>query len=89
MSLLDPSTERVSACPVHFIWDGRGAGRTWVRLGFLGFLVGAMLLLASQWTHAGLLRSPALATEVLASLSYAVGQALSWSVSRATPRRAS
>lgn len=28
--------QRESACPVHFIWDGAGRGRWWVRMGFLG-----------------------------------------------------
>lgn len=38
MPLIDPTPHRVSACPVHFLWDGRGRGRAFVRGGFLGLL---------------------------------------------------
>jgi hypothetical protein len=30
---------RESACPVHFVWDGNGVGRPFVRIGFLGALL--------------------------------------------------
>jgi hypothetical protein len=41
VSPIDPSEERVSACPVHFLWDGRGKGRALVRFGFLGLAAAA------------------------------------------------
>lgn len=56
VSPVDPSLERTSACPVHFLWDARGHGRVWVRLGFLG-LVGAGALASAS----ALMRLPALA----------------------------
>jgi len=52
MPLHDPTPHRVSGCPVHFLWDGRGFGRVLVRLGFLGFL-----LTGATFTGAHLLRS--------------------------------
>ena len=44
----DPSLERVSACPVHFLWDGRGAGRVWVRLGGMGLVAAGALFAATR-----------------------------------------
>lgn len=43
MPLVDPTPRRVSGCPVHFLWDGKGRGRTFVRSGFLGLLAGGMI----------------------------------------------
>lgn len=74
----DPSPHRVSACPVHFIWDGRGRGRTFVRLGFLGVLAagavgsGAKLLRAAEGSDiAALLLFGSLAL-------WGVGHVLGW-----------
>jgi hypothetical protein len=66
----DPSPQRVSACPVHFIWDGRGQGRVWVRVGFLGFMGAGLLATSATW----------LRQELLADLSWLVlaGAGLSW-----------
>ena len=45
--LNDPTPRRVSSCPVHFIWDGQGKGRMFVRAGFITFL-GAMVLATGE-----------------------------------------
>jgi len=34
---------RISACPLHFLWDGRGSARKLVRFGFMA-LMGGMVL---------------------------------------------
>lgn len=78
----DANPNRVSACPVHFIWDGRGKGRVFVRLGFMGFALAGMI-----GTGASLLRmsgaAPLLWTVLgVSGASWAVGQVLSLQVKR-------
>jgi hypothetical protein len=68
--LIDPTPRRVSACPVHFLWDGRGRGRTFVRSGFLGLLAGGMLATAGAVTAGRVALGCAFA-------AWLVGQALS------------
>ncbi len=41
------AVDRESACPVHFLWDGKRHGRPFVRAGFVGFLLASMLLCAA------------------------------------------
>ncbi|HEY4221443.1 MAG TPA: hypothetical protein VGO62_08870 [Myxococcota bacterium] len=82
MSLADPSPERVSACPVHFLWDGRGHGRSLVRAGFLGFLIAALLACAWKVMHFELLQSSALVVFAVAGAVYALGQLWSFAVAR-------
>ena len=76
MPLSDPSLERVSACPVHFLWDGRGNGRALVRAGFLGFLVAAILAFVANIAHVDLVHSAALYVTSGAAIIYFAGQAL-------------
>jgi hypothetical protein len=45
------SGARESACPVHFVWDGRGVGRPLVRAGFVGFLATGALATAAVMLH--------------------------------------
>lgn len=73
----DPSPQRVSACPVHFIWDGRGHGRTWVRLGFLGFVGAGGLASAGTWLRIDLLTSLSWTMVVGAGAMWGLGQILS------------
>lgn len=40
---IDTTARRESACPVHFIWDGHGLGRPFVRAGFFGFVATGLL----------------------------------------------
>lgn len=68
---------RESACPVHFVWEGRGAGRTLVRLGFLGFTAWGAL-----WAGVNVLNLRSWQSGVLYGVLpvvtvYALGQALS------------
>ena len=67
--VVDPTPERVSACPVHFLWDGLGHGRALVRLGFLGLLVAAALGLLH-------LTTASFAVVAVSGAVYAVGQAI-------------
>ena len=55
MTLLnDPSPHRVSACPVHFLWDGRGFGRRYVRGGFFGLVLAGVLYFGNRAFGLGL-----------------------------------
>lgn len=65
---------RESGCPVHFIWDGHGHGRPFVRAGFLGFVAsGALLTLSGM----GLLSKDwALGTLAVSALAWTLGQIL-------------
>ncbi len=78
MPLSDPTPERVSACPVHFLWDGRGRGRALVRSGFLGFLAAILLGLAARTVHVELLMSAAAVVAACAAAVYFAGQGASF-----------
>jgi hypothetical protein len=69
--------ERESACPVHFLWDGRGKGRWFVRMGFLGLLGAALLWAASKTFVVDVLTLPALIIAVGSIATYAAGQIVS------------
>lgn len=84
--LNDPTPHRVSACPVHFIWDGRGIGRVFVRAGFLMLIVGFALLTGASATGLVVLKSPALYVLGVAIVAWSVGQVLSFVVARTAPR---
>ncbi|MBM4280198.1 MAG: hypothetical protein FJ137_05385 [Deltaproteobacteria bacterium] len=65
---------RESGCPVHFVWDGNGRGRPFVRVGFLLALVAGA---ASSWaamTHGSTTVAGALGAA--AAASWALGQVL-------------
>jgi hypothetical protein len=65
---------RESACPVHFVWDGNGQGRPWVRIGFvLALLAGAAASFASL-AHAS--STPGRALGAAAAVVWLVGQVL-------------
>ena len=76
-TLRDARAENISACPVHFIWDGRGMGRLPVRIGFMGFVVGAMLYTSQIALRMDVLSTLASWTFMGSLASYAVGQVLS------------
>lgn len=76
MSFIDPTPHRVSACPVHFIWDGKGRGRSLVRAGFLGFLVASALALAAAAMHADAIRQAGAMLAVAAAASWLSGHVL-------------
>ena len=59
-----------SACPVHFIWAGRGIlGRNAVRIGFMGLLLAGMLLMGRALWPRPMLSS---------SLTYQLPQMVLW-----------
>lgn len=93
MAIIDTSLRRESGCPVHFIWDGNGLGRPFVRLGFLLAVITGCLLTASVMIHAAGwnagLKSVAGVFAVAAASVWLLGQALTrFSVLRAARFRA-
>jgi hypothetical protein len=78
----DPSPQRVSTCPVHFIWDGRGVGRIFVRVGFLGFLVAGGAFTGAMSLRIDALRSFGLVVVAVAAASWGLGQLLSFVAAR-------
>ena len=84
--LNDPTPHRVSSCPVHFIWDGRGTGRVFVRAGFLMLIVGFALLTGASATGLVVLKSPALCVLGVALVSSCLGQVLSFILARTAAR---
>jgi hypothetical protein len=71
---VDPSRERVSACPVHFLWDGRGKARILVRAGFLGLLAAGMLFTAASLVRLEALAPIALGLALASATSWVLGQ---------------
>lgn len=68
--------QRESACPVHFLWDGRGAGRWAVRLGFLGFLVAGSFVTGALMFHLEPLRTAGGFVGAASAAAWLLGQAL-------------
>jgi len=83
----DPTPHRVSACPVHFIWDGQGQGRMFVRAGFMGFVVAGMIGTGGSALHVEGMRSVALAVLGVAAASWSIGQVLTRMTARRFARR--
>jgi len=73
----DQADHRVSACPVHFIWDGLGKGRMFVRWGFFGLVLGFALLTLGRWLHVAPLATAATTVFTIAGATYLLGQLLS------------
>lgn len=82
----DHAEHRVSACPVHFIWDGLGKGRMLVRWGFFGLVFALAVFTGTKWMHLDVARPVALGLLGVSLALYVVGQALS-SVVRFTRAR--
>jgi len=80
---VDTRPQQVSACPVHFIWDGRGKGRPFVRAGFMGFLATGMAFTAFAATRSPALWTTFVAVASLSGASYGLGQLLSFMTTRA------
>lgn len=76
--LNDPTPRRTSACPVHFLWDGKGRGRLFVRSGFLGLVVAGMFGTGASLLHVDSAGPLALALVGLAGASWSFGQLLSF-----------
>ncbi len=84
--LHDPNPHRTGACPVHFIWDGRGYGRVFVRSGFLGFLLAAMCFTLGTMMRLPPLETAGVVVLSLAATSWALGQLISGVVARQVKR---
>ena len=76
MPLVDPTPRRVSACPVHFLWDGKGRGRTFVRSGFLGLLAAGAIGYGGAWAHVPALVVVGQVVAGCAIAAWLVGQAM-------------
>ena len=74
----DHNPARISACPVHFIWDGRGKGRTLVRAGFLGFLATGVALTGALALKVEVMNTVGLGLLALSFASYGIGQVMSF-----------
>lgn len=85
--LNDPTPHRTSACPVHFLWDGKGRGRLFVRSGFLGLIVAGMFGTGATLMRASEVGPIALAILGLAGASWTFGQILSFLAAPRAPRR--
>ena len=85
--LHDPTPHRVSACPVHFIWDGKGHGRAFVRAGFMLVLVGCALFFGAKALTMPTLTTPSMGVLAVAAVSWCVGQVLSFFAGRSSARR--
>lgn len=84
--LHDPSPHRTSACPVHFLWDGRGRGRALIRGAFLGFLVAGMCFTAGTWLRTEALETAGVVVASLSLLSWVVGQGFTFVIAREMKR---
>ncbi len=76
MNLLDTSLRRESNCPVHFIWDGNGLGRPFVRAGFMLALVTGALMMVAVMSHSDVVRGYAGGFAVVGAVLWGAGQAL-------------
>lgn len=76
MGFFDISVRRESNCPVHFVWDGNGVGRPFVRVGFLLFLLAGGLLSAGLVWHAPTMTGTGRSVAVAALAVWGLGQLL-------------
>ena len=76
VAFFDTSVRRESTCPVHFIWDGNGLGRPFVRVGFLLWLLGCGLLSAAVVWPTALSMGPGRLVVLAALATWGLGQAL-------------
>jgi hypothetical protein len=65
---------RESGCPVHFVWDGNGRGRPFVRIGFLLALLAGALASAAALLHQPSM--PSLVVGAVAGGLWLLGQVL-------------
>jgi hypothetical protein len=87
MSLIDTSLQRESACPVHFVWDGNGLGRPFVRVGFLLIVITALLATGAIMIHDNDVKAASLVVGGVAAGVWLLGQVLTrWSLLRARAR---
>jgi hypothetical protein len=78
----DTTVHRVSACPVCFVWDGRGWGRPLVRLAFLGVVLAGVLhsgvrALSLSPSAVATVQEVAMGVFAISCVGWVVGQAMS------------
>ncbi|MEW5848694.1 MAG: hypothetical protein AB2A00_07755 [Myxococcota bacterium] len=73
---------RESGCPVHFLWDGLGRGRTLVRLGFMALLLWGALATGASLLQLREVREPLGAVLLVVVAVWGLGQLLSFVDSR-------
>jgi hypothetical protein len=83
-SFFDTSVRRESACPVHFVWDGNGAGRPVVRVGFLLLLLASMVVAAGAALHLATVIAAGKLGVAVAGGVWLCGQGLTKLAARAT-----
>jgi hypothetical protein len=76
VGFFDTSVRRESNCPVHFVWDGNGLGRPFVRVGFLLMLLAGGLLSAGVVWHASTATTAGRGVALAALAVWGVGQLL-------------
>jgi len=85
---IDTSPHRVSACPVHFLWDGRGLGRPVVRTSFMAFAVAGGLATLGWMSHRDDVSLAATMLAGVAAVGWTLGQLFSKLATRALARQA-
>jgi hypothetical protein len=73
-SFFATDVRRESGCPVHFVWDGNGRGRPWVRVGFVLLLAAGGAASLATFTHTS--STPARVIAGAAAAVWLVGQGL-------------
>lgn len=76
VSFFDTSIRRESTCPVHFVWDGNGLGRPFVRVGFMLALAAGLALSSGVMLHATAVGDAGRWLGVAALGTWLTGQAL-------------
>jgi hypothetical protein len=76
VGFFDTSVRRESNCPVHFVWDGNGLGRPFVRVGFLLLLVAGGLMSAGVMWHASTSTTAGRVVGLVALATWGLGQIL-------------
>jgi hypothetical protein len=76
VQFFDTSLRRESTCPVHFVWDGNGWGRPFVRTGFMLALVAGALSTLGVMTHSAPVTSSSGVAAIAAVSCWGLGQVL-------------
>ncbi len=76
MTLIDTSLRRESGCPVHFVWDGNGWGRPFVRLGFLLAVLAGLLATGALMSHVPSVKQGSVVVAGCAAVAWGLGQLL-------------
>ena len=88
VTFFDTSLRRESTCPVHFVWDGNGVGRPFVRTGFMLALVAGATGTLGVMSHQVAVSSASGAVAIAAALSWGLGQLLTRFVQARARRQA-